>query len=71
MRRLKCFCCFDSGIHVIATRSSLALNCGFMMMTLGFDHGYVGADTVLPTDAEIEELVCVIGWGRSAPRHCM
>src|SRR5207245_11448724 len=61
MRRLKCFCCFDAGIHVIATRSSLALNCGFMMMTLGFDHGYVGADTVLPTDAEIEELVCVIG----------
>jgi len=36
-------------------------------MTLGFDHGYVGADTVLSIGDEIEELVCVI-WGRDPPR---
>ena len=42
-----------------------------MMMTLGFHKGYVGADTVLSIGDEIEELVYVIEWGRSAPRHCM
>jgi len=56
MQRLKCFCCFNSGIDVITTRSLLALNCGFMMITL---------------DPQIDELVCVIGKERSAPRHCM
>jgi len=40
-----------------------------MRITLAFHHGYMGADTLLPTGDEIEELVCVIWGGRSAPRH--
>jgi len=42
-----------------------------MMITLAFHDGYVGADSCLLTGAVIEQLVCVIGWGRSAPRHCV